>query len=270
LFSLIYVVFSGELSTLLRQGQNNKNSDTKTVLELIWEEAPIPTVKRRYWQIAAELKGEKFEVVEAIGPSTPPQKSRGKSGNKSDVPRPVLKSEKIAVSPPILKSAKTAIDALEPNEIEASAQASANEAPEAEPITETASEPIAIGTSGEIEENNNEAKAIDISEGIASSEIKEIIETASELIAESPSESIEPVETEGSPVVAEPVTQKRKKAGSKSTASKKLSITEGVSEAITPENAELKKTKAKSSSSKKPMSFDADRLFLGKQLPPGK
>jgi hypothetical protein len=82
--------------------------------------------------------------------------------------------------------------------------------------------------------------------------------------------AIEPAEMEASPVVAEPVTPKRKKAGSKATESKKLSITEGVSEAITPENAEAKKAKAKSSSLKKQKSLAADRIFLGKQLPPGK
>jgi hypothetical protein len=196
--------------------RNNKNSDAKTVLELIWEDAPIPTVKRRYWQIAAELKGEKFEVVEAIGPFTPPQKSRGKSANKSDVPRPVL------------KSARTLIAAIAPEEIQASAQTSADEPPEAELIVETASEPIAMGASGAIEQE----------------------------------------ETEASPVVAEPVTPKRKKASSKSTAAKKLSITEGASEAITPENTETEKTK--SSSSKKQTGASATRLFLGKQLPPGK
>jgi hypothetical protein len=40
--------------------RNSRDSDAKTVLELIWEEAPIPTIKRRYWEIEAELKGEKF------------------------------------------------------------------------------------------------------------------------------------------------------------------------------------------------------------------
>jgi hypothetical protein len=277
------------------QISSNGNS---TSLPLIWDDCP--SADGQYWEIEAELCGDSFRVVSAIGPFDPPQKFYGKEEKKkstvikSDVPRPMLKGSepreiksdvprptlkgaepreiKSDLPPPILKSAKTSIAALAPEEIQASAQASANEPPEAEPITETASEPIAIGTSGEIEENNIEAKAIDVSEGIASSEIKAIVETASELIAESPSESIEPVETEGSPIVAEPVTPKRKKAGSKSTASKKLSITEGASEAIAPENTEAKKTKekAKSSSSKKQTGASATRLSLGKQLPPGK
>ncbi len=83
---------------------------------------------------------------------------------------------------------------------------------------------------------------------------------------------IEPEETEASPVVAKAVTPKAKKASSKSPAAKKSSIA--------PETSEPKKTKekVKSGRSKKPMSLAADssacakgdRLFLGKQLPPGK
>jgi hypothetical protein len=226
-----------------------------TGLPLIWKEAPIADGK--YWEIEAQLKGDKFEVTNAVGPFEAPRKYQ-KRVKKS------FKNAKSNLPRPILKSAKAVIAELAPKEIEASAQASANGAPEVELI--------AIGTSGEIEENNIEAKAIDVSEGIASSEIKAIVETASELIAESPRESIEPEETEASPIVTEPVTPKRKKAGSKSTASKKLSITEGASEAITPENTEAKKTKekAKSSSSKKQTGAGVTRLFLGKQLPPGK
>jgi hypothetical protein len=213
--------------------RNSKDSDAKTVLQLIWEEAPIPTMQRRYWQIAAELKGEKFEVIQAIGPFDPPRKSFGKKSTviKSNVPRPILKGAepreiKSDAPPPILKSARTSIAAIEP--------------PESEPI----------------EENNIATKSAEVIEPIASSEIK--------AIAESPRELIEPEETEASPVVVEPVTPKTKKASGKSSASKKLSVA--------PETAEPKKTKekVKASSSKKPMSLAADRLFLGKQLPPGK
>jgi hypothetical protein len=232
-----------------------------TGLPLIWKEAPIADGK--YWEIEAQLKGDKFEVTNAVGPFEAPRKYQ-KRVKKS------FKNAKSNLPRPILKSAKAVIAELAPKEIEASAQASANGAPEVELI--------AIGTSGEIEENNIEAKAIDVSEGIASNEIKEIVETASEPIAESLSEliavgasgAIEPAEMEGSPVVAEPVTPKRKKASSKSTASKKLSITEGASKAITPENAEAKKERAKSSGLKKQTGASATRLFLGKQLPPGK
>jgi hypothetical protein len=107
-----------------------------------------------------------------------------------------------------------------------------------------------------IEENPIAAKAAEVIEPIAASEIK----------------AIEPEEPKASPVVAEPVTPKTKKASGKSSASKKLSITEGASKAISPETVEPKKTKekVKASSSKKPTSLAADRLFLGKQLPPGK
>jgi hypothetical protein len=228
--------------------RNSKDSDNKTVLQLIWEEAPIPTVVRRYWEIEAELKGEKFEVIQAIGPFDPPRKSFGKkpTGIKSNVPRPILKGDepkeiKSELPPPILKSAKTS-RAIDP--------------PESEVTIETASEPIASNASTAIEENNTATKAADVIEPIASSEIK--------AIAESPRELIEPEETEASPVFVEPVTPKTKKASGKSSASKKLSIS--------PETAEPKKTKekVKASSSKKPMSLAADRLFLGKQLPPGK
>jgi hypothetical protein len=126
---------------------------------------------------------------------------------------------------PVLKSAKTSM-AIEPPESEL------------------------------IEENPIAAKAAEVIEPIAASEIK----------------AIEPEEPKASPVVAEPVTPKTKKASGKSSASKKLSITEGASKAISPETVEPKKTKekVKASSSKKPTSLAADRLFLGKQLPPGK
>jgi hypothetical protein len=235
--------------------RNSKDSDNKTVLQLIWEEAPIPTVKRRYWEIEAELKGEKFEVIQAIGPFDPPRKSFGKkpTGIKSDVPRPILKGDepkeiKSDTPPPVLKSAKTS-RAIDP--------------PESEVIAETASELIAINASQATEETTIAAKAVEVIEPIASSEVK---------VAHASKESIEPEETEASPVVVEAATPKAKKAGSKSPASKKLSKSS--------ETAEPKKTKekVKSSGLKKSISLAADssagakgdRLFLGKQLPPGK
>jgi hypothetical protein len=227
--------------------RNSKDSDAKTVLQLIWEEAPIPTIQRRYWQIAAELKGEKFEVIQAIGPFDPPRKSFGKKSTviKSNVPRPILKGAepreiKSDAPPPILKSAKTS-RAIEP--------------PESEPIIETAREPIASNASTAIEENNIATKAAEVIEPIAAGEIKAITESPGEPISMGTSGVIEPEKPKASPVVEEPVTPKTKKASGKSSASKKLSILS--------ENAEPKKTK-------KPMSLAADRLFLGKQLPPGK
>jgi hypothetical protein len=125
------------------------------------------------------------------------------------------------------------------------------------PILKGDKEPIPlIAGHGAIEENPITAKSAEVIKPIASSEIK--------AIAESPRESIEPEEPEASPVVVEPVTPKTKKASGKSSAPKKLSIS--------PETVEPKKAKekVKVSSSKKPMSLAADRLFLGKQLPPGK
>jgi hypothetical protein len=216
--------------------RNNQDSDEKTVLQLIWEEAPIPTIKRRYWQIEAELKGEKFSVVQAIGPFDQPRKSAGKRANRKSTR---IKSD---APPPILKSAKTSIAAIDP--------------PESEPIIEPASEPIALNASTAIEENNIATKAAEVIKSIASSKIKAIAETIRE--------PIEPEEPEASPVVVEPVIPNTKKASGRSLASKKPSIL--------PETAEPKKAKekVKASSSKKPMSLAADRLFLGKQLPPGK
>lgn len=92
------------------------------------------------------------------------------------------------------------------------------------------------------------------------------------MIAAALKESIEPEETEASPVVVEAVIPKTKKVSSKSSAAKKSSIAIGASEAIASETSEPKKTKekVKSGRSKKSMSLAADRLFLGKQLPPGK
>ncbi len=84
--------------------------------------------------------------------------------------------------------------------------------------------------------------------------------------------AIEPEKTETLPVVAEAVIPKKKRASSKSSASKESSVA--------PETGEPKKTKekVKSSRSKKQMNLAADhevsvkqnRLFLGKQLQSGK
>jgi hypothetical protein len=243
-----WVMDGEEPRLIIYRNNKNKDRDGKTVLQLMWEEAPVANGK--YWEIEAEVNGEQITVIQAIGPFDPPRKSFGKNaktkptGIKSELPPPILESTKsVAKSdapPPILKSSKTLI-----------------EPPESEPIIETAREPIAlVAGHGSIEENKIATKAADVSEPIASSEIK--------AIAESPGELIEPEETEASPVVAEPVTPKTKKANGKSSAPKKLSIL--------PETAEPKKTKekVKSSRSKKSMSLAADRLFLGKQLPPGK
>jgi hypothetical protein len=222
---------------------------TPIALPLIWKEAPV--ADGQYWEIEAKLKGDKFEVVQAIGPFDAPRKyqkrvKKSYANAKSDLPRPILKGAepkeiKSELPSPTMKSAKTS-RAIEP--------------PESEPIIETASEPIALNASTVIEENNIAAKAAEVIKPIASSEIQ--------AIAEIPSKSIDPEQPEASPVVAEPVAPKTKKASGKSSASKKL--------LIAPETAEPKKMKEKekASSSKKPMSLAADRLFLGKQLPPGK
>jgi hypothetical protein len=168
------------------------------------------------------------------------------------IPRPILKGDKSTeikseLPSPTLKSARTSIATLAPKAIDP---------PESESIIETASEPIALNASTAIEETTSTTKAAEVIKPIAAIEIK--------AIAESPRESIDPEQPEASPVVAEPVAPKTKKASGKSSASKKPSIS--------PETAEPKKTKekVKASSSKKPMSLAADRLFLGKQLPPGK
>jgi hypothetical protein len=252
---------------------------TPTALPLIWKEAPV--ADGQYWEIEAKLKGDKFEVLQAIGPFDAPRKyqkrvKKSYANAKSDLPRPILKGAepkeiKSELPPPVLKSARTAIAALPPKAIEP---------PESKPIIETARESIALNASTAIEETTIATEATEVIEPITSSEIKaieettiateatEVIEpiTSSEIkaIAESIREPIEPEEPEASPVFAEPVTPKTKKDSGKSSASKKLSIA--------PETAEPKKTKekVKASSSKKPMSLAADRLFLGKQLPPGK
>jgi hypothetical protein len=236
---------------IIYRNKKKNSGESKTVLQLAWEEAPVADGK--YWEIEAEVKGEKITVIEAIGPFDPPQKIYGKKAEKkpteikSDVPRPTLKGDepkkiKSELPPPSQKSAKTSIAVID--------------SPESEAIIETASEPIALNASTAIEETTSTAKSAEAIKPIAASEIK--------AIAESPGELIEPEEPEASPVAAEPVIPKTKKASGKSSASKKSSIS--------PEIAEPKKTKekVKASSSKKPMSLAADRLFLGKQLPPGK
>jgi hypothetical protein len=240
-------------------------------LPLTWDNCP--PADGQYWEIEAELRGDFFHVVSAIGPFDPPQKYQKQIKKaESDLPRPILKGDrttaiksdvppptqksaepkeiKSELPPPIMKSARTSIAAIEP--------------PESEVIIETAREPIALTESQAIEETTSTAKAAEVIEPIAFSEIKAIIPTAKESIATLAPMAIEPEETEALPVVAEAVTPKAKKAGIKSPASKKLSVL--------PETAEPKKTKekVKSSRSKKPMSLAVDRLFLGKQLPPGK
>jgi hypothetical protein len=202
------------------------------LLTLVWDDAPV--ADGQYWEIVAELIGDSFAVLQALGPFDPPQKYQ-KRVEKT------FKNPKSDAPPPVLKSARTS-RAIDP--------------PQSEPIIETASEPIAFNASTAIEETTSTTEATEVIEPITASEIKAIVE--------SPSKSIKPEEPEASPVVAEPVTPKTKKASGKSSASKKLSIA--------PETVEPKKTKekVKASSSKKPMSLAADRLFLGKQLPPGK
>jgi hypothetical protein len=208
-----------------------------TILPLIWEEAPVADGK--YWEIEAKLMGDKFEVVQAIGPFKPPQKYQKQvkktyENAKSDLPPPILRGDrytnaKSELPPPILKSARALLEPIDSN-------------------------------------------AVDIIEPIADSETKVIVAASKESRAMLVPMVIEPEEPEASPVVVEPVTPKTKKASGKSSTSKKPSIS--------PETAEPKKTKekVKSSRSKKSMSLAADgfdrakvdRLFLGKQLPPGK
>jgi hypothetical protein len=202
------------------------------LLTLVWDDAPV--ADGQYWEIVAELIGDSFVVLQAIGPFDPPQKYQ-KRVEKT------FKNPKSDAPPPVPKSAKTS-RAIDP--------------PESEPIAESTSEPIALNASTAIEETTSTTKAAEVIEPIAAREIK--------AIAESPRKSKAPEEPEASPVVAEPVTPKTKKVSGKYSASKKLSVS--------PENAEPKKTKekVKAGGSEKPMSLAADRLFLGKQLPPGK
>jgi hypothetical protein len=230
---------------------------TPTVLPLIWKEAPV--TDGQYWEIEAKLEGDKFEVVQAIGPFDPPQKYQKRveknfANAKSDLPRQILKGDrttaiksdvllavlksveskeiKSELPPPTLKSAKTSIAPLAPMAIES---------PESEPIAEATSESIAEATSESIDSNASQAveettvatKAVDVNEPIDSSKIK--------AIAPASRKSLEPEETEASPVVVEAVIPKVKKAGSKSPASKKSSKS--------PETAEPKKTKEKAKSS---------------------
>jgi hypothetical protein len=107
-----------------------------------------------------------------------------------------------------------------------------------------------------IDENNLEAMAPDVIESIVPSESK----LTTEAIAEGANMATELEETEISPLVAETVTPKKKRASSKKpSASKKLPVSS--------ELEEPKKDKAKSTSSKKQTSTSSKRLFLGKQLP---
>jgi hypothetical protein len=138
------------------------------VLTLVWDDAPV--ADGQYWELVAELIGDSFVVLQAIGPFTPPQKFFVKKTKaiKSDAP------------PPVLKSAKTSITSIEP--------------PKSKPIIETANEPIAfVAGHGAIEETTSITKAAEVIKPITSSEIK--------AIAESIREPIEPEETEASPVV---------------------------------------------------------------------
>jgi hypothetical protein len=255
-----WVMYGDEPRLTIYRNKKKNSGESKTVLQLMWEEAPVADGK--YWEIEAEVKGEQIMVIEATGPFDPPEKFYGKkaekksTGIKSDVPRPMLKGAepkeiKSELPPPILKSSRTSITAIEP--------------PKSELIIETARELIAlVAGHGSIEETNIATKSAEVSEPIASSEIKAIAESPGELISMGASGAIEPEKPEASPVVEEPLTSKTKKASGKSSASKQLSVL--------PENAEPKKTKekVKASCSKKSMSLAADRLFLGKQLPPGK
>jgi hypothetical protein len=246
----LWTMYEQEPRLIIRR--NGKGKDAQTVLKLMWEESPVADGK--YWEIEAEVKKGNLIVIGAIGPFDPPRKLHEENTQeepieiKSELPRLILEITKSAAKSdlpsPVLKSARTPI-----------------EPPESEPIAESTSEPIALNGSQAIEETTI---ATEVIKPIACSEIK--------AIASTPRELIEPEELEASPVVVEPVTPKTKKANHKSSVSKKLSITEGASKAITPETAEPKKTKekVKASSSKKPMSLAADRLFLGKHLPPGK
>jgi hypothetical protein len=254
----LWTMYEQEPQLIIRR--NGKGKDAQTVLKLMWEESPVADGK--YWEIEAEVKKGNLIV---IGPFDPPRKLHEENTQeepieiKSELPPLILEITKSAAKSdlpsPVLKSAKTSRAALAPKVIEP---------PQSEPIAETASETIAFNASTAIEETTMATKVVDVIEPIASSEIK--------AIAVASKESIEPEETEASPVVIEAVTPKAKKAGSKSSASKKLSKS--------PETAEPKKTKekVKSSRSKKSMSLAADgfdrakvdRLFLGKQLPPGK
>ncbi len=235
-----------------------------TVLPLIWKEAPI--ADGQYWEIEAKLEGDKFEVVQAIGSFDPPQKYQKQVKKdfalaKSFLPRPILKGDrtiaiKLDVPPVVLKS-------IDPKEIKSELPSPtlksaktliAPLAPMAIKLPE--SEPIAFNANQALEELPVAAKAVEVIEPMVASEIKAIVEV--------PSEPIAPEETADLPVAVEAAIPKGKKASGKSPSAKKQQILS--------ETSEPKKTKEKvnSSRSKKSMSLTADRLFLGKQLPPGK
>jgi hypothetical protein len=199
-----------------------------TALPLTWDKCP--PADGQYWEIEAELRGDSFHVVSAIGPFDPPQKHQKEIKKaESNLPRPILKGDRT-----------TAIKS------------------DAPPSTMKSAEPKAIKS----ELPSPALKSAKTLRAIKPPEA--IIESTNEQIAPASSDSIEPEETEASPVVVEPVTPKAKKASGKSSASKKSSIS--------PETAEPKKTKekVKASKSKKQTSSNATRLFLGKQLPSGK
>lgn len=229
--------------------RNSKYSDDKTVLQLIWEDAPISTIDKRYWEIEAELKGEMFEVIQAIGPFDPPpipSRKKAKRKHTGDVARPILKSAKTSMAP--LASTEGASVAIEPSKLEL----------------------IASRGKKTVKQNINATKAVKGVEPSVVSEIKVISENPSESVALRPatkaitkgaSVAIVPTETETSPVATEHVIPKKKTASIKPPVSKKLSIS--------PEMAEPKKTKekAKSSCLEKQANLAGNRLFLGKQLP---
>jgi hypothetical protein len=259
----LWTMYEQEPRLIIRR--NSKGKDAQTVLKLMWEESPVADGK--YWEIEAEVKKGNLIVIGAIRPFDPPRKLHEENMQEEPIE---IKSE---LPPLILEITKSAAKSDLPSPVLKSAKTSrAIESPESEAIAENASELIDINASQAIEETTIATKAVDVSEPIASSEIKVIIASSKESIATLAPMAIEPEETEASPVVAEAVIPKTKKAGSKSSASKKLSKSL--------ETAEPKKTKekVKSSRSKKSMSLAADgsagakvdRLFLGKQLPPGK
>jgi hypothetical protein len=110
-----------------------------TSLSLTWEHCP--PADGQYWEIEAELCGDSFQVISAIGPFDPPQKHLKQVKKvESDLPRPTLKGDRTKASksdappstmksaelkaiksdlpPPTLKSAKASIAPLAPKAIE--------------------------------------------------------------------------------------------------------------------------------------------------------
>jgi hypothetical protein len=169
-----WVMYEEQPRLIIYRNKNRNSGESKTVLQLIWEEAPVADGK--YWEIEAEVNGEKITVIEAIGPFTPPRKSFGKNtktkptGIKSKPLPPILESTKsVAKSdapPPILKSSKTPIAAIEP--------------PKSKPIIETANELIAfVAGHGAIEDLNIATKSAEAIKPIAAGEIKAIAESPS-------------------------------------------------------------------------------------------